>query len=109
MYTCTSVNNVCILFQTILKKVFDRPKCVDLIKQALVELLVLFSSLYTLIIIRKTCPCNVYPIEPHFYIAKLEYAGVYLFFLFLLKNIDYRYSLEPPHGGGSTLYKQSMF
>ena len=33
--------------------------------------------------IRKTSPCNVYPLEPHFYIAKLGYAGVYLFFLFL--------------------------
>ena len=31
--------------------------------------------------ITKTCPCNVYPPEPHFYIAKLGYAGVYLFFL----------------------------
>ena len=46
--------------------------------------------------IRKTCPCNVYPLEPHFYIAKLGYAGVYLFFLFLLQNIDCGYSLEPP-------------
>ena len=36
--------------------------------------------------IRKTCPCNVYPLEPHFYIAKLGYAGVYLFFLLLLKT-----------------------
>ena len=44
--------------------------------------------------IRKTCPCNVYPLEPHFYIAKLGYAGVYLFFLFLLQNIDCGYSLE---------------
>ena len=34
--------------------------------------------------ITKTCPCNVYPFEPHFYIAKLGYAGVYLFFVFLL-------------------------
>ena len=33
-------------------------------------------------VITKTCPCNVYPLEPHFYIAKLGYAGVYLFFLF---------------------------
>ena len=32
-------------------------------------------------VIMKTCPCNVYPFEPHFYIAKLGYAGVYLFFL----------------------------
>ena len=46
--------------------------------------------------IMKTCPCNVYPLEPHFYIAKLGYAVVYLFFLFLLQNIDCGYSLEPP-------------
>ena len=31
------------------------------------------------------------PLEPHFYIAKLGYAGVYLFFLFLLQNIDCGY------------------
>ena len=46
--------------------------------------------------IRKTCPCNVYPLEPHFYVAKLGYAGIYLFFLFLLQNRDCGYSLEPP-------------
>ena len=46
---------------------------------------------------------------PHFYIAKLGYAGVYLFFLFLLQNIDCGYSLEPPHRGGSNVYPQSMF
>ena len=45
-------------------------------------------------IIRKTCPCNVYPLKLHFYIArKLGYAGVYLLFLFLLQNIDCGYSL----------------
>ena len=49
--------------------------------------------------IMKTCPYNVYPLEPHFYIAKLGYAGVYLFLLFLLQNIDCGYSLEPPHRG----------
>ena len=38
--------------------------------------------------IRKTCQCYEYPLIPHFYIAKLGYAGVYLFFLFLLQNID---------------------
>ena len=59
--------------------------------------------------IRKTCPCDVYPLEPHFYIATLGYAGVYLFFLFLLQNIDCGYSLEPPHRGGSNVYPQSMF
>ena len=54
--------------------------------------------------IRKTCLCNEYPLEPHFYIAKLGYGGVYLFFLFLLQNIDCGYSL-----GGSNEYPQSMF
>ena len=38
--------------------------------------------------IGKTCPCNVYPLKPHFYIVKLGHAGVYLFFLFLLQNIN---------------------
>ena len=28
------------------------------------------------------------PLNPTFYIAKLGYAGVYLFFLFLIQNID---------------------
>ena len=48
--------------------------------------------------IRKAYPCNVYPLEPHFYIANLGYAGAHLFFLFLLQNIDCGYSLalEPP-------------
>ena len=59
--------------------------------------------------IRKTCPCDIYPLEPHFYIAKMGYAGVYLFFLFLLQNIDCGYSLEPPRRGGSNVYPQSVF
>ena len=61
------------------------------------------------VVIRKTCPCNEYPLKPHFYIVKLGYAGVYLFFLFLLQNIDCGYSLEPPRRGGSNVYPQSMF
>ena len=48
-------------------------------------------------------------LEPHFYIVKLGYAGVYLFFLFLLQNIDCGYSLEPPRRGGSNVYPHSMF
>ena len=60
-------------------------------------------------IIRKTCQCNIYPLKPQFYIANLGYAGVYLFFLFLLQNIDCGYSLEPPRRGGSNVYPQSMF
>ena len=45
--------------------------------------------------IRKTCPCDLYPLTPHFYIVKLGYRGIH-FFLFLLLNIDCGYSLEPP-------------
>ena len=59
--------------------------------------------------ITKTCPCNVYPLEPHFYIAKLGYAEVYIFFLFLPQNIDCGYSLEPPCRGSSNVYPQAMF
>ena len=36
------------------------------------------------------------PIKPHFYIVKLEFTGYTLFFVFLVKNIDYGYPLEPP-------------
>ena len=32
-----------------------------------------------------------------------------IFFIFLLKNIDCGYSLEPPRRGGSNKYPQSMF
>ena len=35
--------------------------------------------------------------------------GYTLFFLFLLKNIDCGYWLEPPRRGGSNEYPQSMF
>ena len=61
------------------------------------------------LLIRKTCPCNEYPRNPHYYIEKLGFAGVYLFFSFLLQNIDCGYSLEPPRGGGSNVHPQSMF
>ena len=49
---------------------------------------------------------NFNPLKPHFYIVKL---GFTLFLLFLLKNIDCGYSLEPPRRGGSNEYSQSMF
>ena len=35
-------------------------------------------------LIRITCPCNVYPLTPHFYIVKLGFTGLYIIFLFLL-------------------------
>ena len=41
---------------------------------------------------------RVFVMKPHFYIVKLGFTVVYIiFFLFLLKNIDCGYSLEPPH------------
>ena len=60
-------------------------------------------------VITKTCLYNVDPLEPHFYIVKLGFTGVYIIFLFLLKNIDCGYSLEPPRRDGSNEYPQSMF
>ena len=49
------------------------------------------------------------PLIPHFYLAKLGYAGVYLFFLFLIQNIDCGCSLEPHRWGGSNMYPQFLF
>ena len=49
-------------------------------------------------------------IKSHFYIVKPGFTWVFpLFFLFLLKNKDYGYSLEPPCWGGSNVYPQAMF
>ena len=45
---------------------------------------------------RKTYPCNLFPLKPHFYIEKLGFAGIHLIFLFLIQNIHSGYSLEPP-------------
>ena len=45
----------------------------------------------------KTCLYNFDPLQPHFYIVKLGFTGVYIIFLISAQNIDCRYSLEPPH------------
>ena len=54
--------------------------------------------------IMKICLYNFDPHKPHWGLQ-----GYTLFFLFLLKNIDCAYSLEPPRRGGSNEYPQSMF
>ena len=36
--------------------------------------------------IRITCPCDLYPLTPHFYILKLGCTGVYIFLIFALKH-----------------------
>ena len=61
--------------------------------------------------ITKTWLYNVDPLKHHFYIhvVKLGFTWVYIFFfIFLFKNIDCGYLLEPPLGG-SNEYPQSMF
>ena len=52
---------------------------------------------------------NFDPLKSHFYIVKLGFTGVKIIFIFLHKNIDCGYSLEPPRRGGSNEYPQSMF
>ena len=57
------------------------------------------SNIYCLVnLIRITCPCNEYPLKPHFYKVKLGYAGVYIFLIF-----------GPKHWrGGSNVYPRSV-
>ena len=51
------------------------------------------SFLLIITITSPSCPYNVYPFIPHFYIVKLGYTRVYIFFLFLIQNIDSGYFL----------------
>ena len=50
-------------------------------------------------------------INRKFHLQKLKIFGEknLIFIIFLLKNIDCGYSLEPPQRGGSNEYPQSMF
>ena len=57
--------------------------------------------------IMKTYLYNTDPLKPHFYIVKQGFTGIHIDFLFLLKNIDCGYSLEPPRC--SNEYPESMF
>ena len=64
--------------------------------------------------ITKTYLYHFDPLKSHFYIVKLWFTGYILFCLFLLKNINFGYSLEPPRRGpprrgGSNEYTQFMF
>ena len=58
----------------------------DLVSLSLTEKFYEFQSIvralgtYSSIMI--TCPCDVYPLILHLYLAKMGYAGVYLFFFF---------------------------
>ena len=59
--------------------------------------------------IRITCLCDVNPILPHFYIVKLGFTGVYLFFLILIQNIDCGYLFELPRQGHILHKKYTIF
>ena len=66
--------------------------------------------------ITKTYLYKTDPLKPHFYTvrkvgekSKLDFTGIYIIFLFLLKIIEYGYSLEPPRRGGFNEYIKSMF
>ena len=65
----------------------------QLVKTAMVKTRLFINQSYH---IRITCPCNEHPHTPHIYIEKVGFTRVYIFFLFLLQNIDCGYLLEPP-------------
>ena len=60
--------------------------------------------LFDIIYIMKTCLYNFDPLKPHWGLQ-----GYTLFFLFLLKNVDCGYLLQPPCRGSSNQYTQFMF
>ena len=54
-----------------------------LYKMTIVRLEIVMCLLFLLKgYIRITCPCDLYPLTPHFYIVKLGFTGVYIIFLF---------------------------
>ena len=65
-----------------------------------VHILKFWNTWMTFIIITKTC---LYNFDPHNSKTGV-YMGIHYFFLFLLKNIDCWYTLEPPRRGGSNEY-----
>ena len=93
----------------VLRKRLFCAKCGYLVAVLHIKPFLIYSILKRKKFITKTYLYNFDPLKPHFYIVKLGFTGVYIIVLFLLKNIDYWYSLEPPHRGGSNKYPQSMF
>ena len=62
-----------------------------------VDICAIMAEIFQQMIILKhqeNMPVNRTPPHTSRYIVKLGYAGIYLFFLFLLQNIDCGYTLE---------------
>ena len=59
--------------------------------------------------IMKTWLYNFDPLKSHLYVVRLDFTGVYIIFLISAESINFGYSLEPRHRGGSNEYPQSMF
>ena len=56
----------------------------------------------------ETCPYNMQKLFSSIKIEKFHWKRFDIFRIFD-QNIDCGYRLEPPHGGGSNEYPQSMF
>ena len=67
------------------------------------------SSNHSVTSSRKHAYIILTPLNPTFVYKTGVLQGYTLFFLFLLKNIHFGYSLESPRRGGSNEYPQSMF
>ena len=58
--------------------------------------------------ITQTCPCNIQQFLKTVKNENFQMKNSDIFLIFA-QNIDCGYTLEPPHGGGSNEYPQSMF
>ena len=47
--------------------------------------------------------------KPQFYLVKLVFEGMHIYFLLLIQNINCGYLLELPRQGSSYVYPQSFF
>ena len=65
--------------------------------------------MYLIYYITKTRLYNFDPLEPHFYIVKPGFTGVYIILLISAQDMVCGYSLEPPRRGGSNDYPQCVF
>ena len=64
---------------------------------------------YALFAITKTRLYNVDPLQPHFYIAKVGFTGVYINFLISAQKHRLWVLVRTARRGGSNEYPQSMF